>query len=46
MDIAEVARRSGLPASTLYRLVGVGLSGFRDRDEAVVQAGLFDPQEV
>jgi len=26
--------------------VGVGLSGFRDRDEAFVQAGLFDPQEA
>jgi DNA polymerase-4 len=26
--------RVELPASTLYRLVGVGLGGFRDRDEA------------
>jgi DNA polymerase-4 len=27
--------RVELPASTLYRLVGVGLGGFRDRDEAL-----------
>jgi DNA polymerase IV len=34
--------RVELPAATLYRLVGVGLSGFRDRDEArPPQPGLF-----
>ncbi|KAF1704202.1 DNA polymerase IV [Pseudoxanthomonas kaohsiungensis] len=34
--------RVNLPASTRYRLVGVGLSGFRDPDEAAPQADLFD----
>jgi len=34
--------RVELPASTRYRLVGVGLSGFRDREEVVNQPGLFD----
>ena len=34
--------RVGLPEATRYRLVGVGLSGFRDRDEAAAsQAELF-----
>lgn len=47
IDIAIALRdRVDLPAATRYRLVGVGLSGFRDRDETVVQAGLFDPQEA
>lgn len=42
IDIALALRdRVALPASTLYRLVGVGLSGFRERDEAA-QPGLFD----
>ena len=34
--------RVNLPASTRYRLVGVGLAGFRDPDEAAPQADLFD----
>jgi DNA polymerase-4 len=47
IDIALALReRVHLPDTTRYRLVGVGLSGFRDRDETVVQAGLFDPQEA
>ena len=33
--------RVNLPASTRYRLVGVGLAGFRDPDEAAPQADLF-----
>ncbi|MGY0610752.1 MULTISPECIES: DNA polymerase IV [unclassified Luteimonas] len=33
--------RVQLPPSTLYRLVGVGLAGFRDREEARLQATLF-----
>jgi DNA polymerase IV len=36
--------RVELPASTRYRLVGVGLSGFRDREEVITQPGLFDAQ--
>jgi DNA polymerase-4 len=47
IDIARALReRVDLPAATRYRLVGVGLSGFRDREETVVQAGLFDTQEA
>jgi DNA polymerase-4 len=43
VDIALALReRVDLPASTRYRLVGVGLSGFRDRDEVATQPGLFD----
>ena len=38
--------RVDLPASTRYRLVGVGLSGFRDRDEGATQPGLFDGTEL
>ncbi|TDK23226.1 DNA polymerase IV [Luteimonas aestuarii] len=34
--------RVELPESTRYRLVGVGLSGFRERDEVAMQAALFD----
>ncbi|KAF1717221.1 DNA polymerase IV [Pseudoxanthomonas wuyuanensis] len=34
--------RVELPSTTRYRLVGVGLSGFRDREEVVNQPGLFD----
>jgi DNA polymerase IV len=42
-DIALALRaRVDLPADTRYRLVGVGLGGFRDR-EPVTQPGLFDP---
>ncbi|WP_024889139.1 DNA polymerase IV [Luteimonas huabeiensis] len=33
--------RVDLPASTRYRLAGVGLSGFRDRDELAAQHDLF-----
>jgi len=41
-DIALALRaRVDLPAETRYRLVGVGLSGFRER-EPVSQMGLFD----
>ena len=47
IDIALALReRVDLPVTTRYRLVGVGLSGFREREETVVQAGLFDPQET
>lgn len=35
-------RRVDLPAETRYRLVGVGLSGFREREEIVEQGTLFD----
>ncbi len=34
--------RVDLPADTLYRLVGVGLSGFRERGEVAEQPGLFE----
>ncbi len=34
--------RVELPASTRFRLVGVGLGGFVDRHDAIVQPGLFD----
>jgi len=45
VDIALSLRgRVDLPTDTRYRLVGVGLSGFRDRDAAVAQSGLFDPE--
>jgi DNA polymerase IV len=37
--------RVELPDTTRYRLVGVGLSGFRERDEIVMQAALFDADE-
>ena len=46
IDIALALReRVELPAATRYRLVGVGLSGFRDRDEVATQPGLFDEAE-
>ena len=35
--------RVGLPEATRYRLVGVGLSNFRDADDAVLQPELFAP---
>ncbi len=45
-ELAEIAvslrDRVGLPATTLYRLVGVGLSNFRDADE-LAQTDLFAP---
>lgn len=34
--------RVELPADTRYRLVGVGLSGFRDREEIPAQPALFE----
>lgn len=40
----SLRERVGLPQSMRYRLVGVGLGGFRDREEAVAQSGLFDPE--
>jgi len=41
-DIALALRaRVDLPSETRYRLVGVGLGGFRER-EPVSQMGLFD----
>ncbi|MBX3698029.1 MAG: DNA polymerase IV [Dokdonella sp.] len=43
--LAEVAlalrERVDLPAATRYRLVGVGISNFRDADEAGMQQALF-----
>src|SRR5690606_22243949 len=36
--------RVALPASTRYRLVGVGLGGFREPGELPRQAALFDPR--
>lgn len=41
-DIALALReRVGLPADTRYRLAGVGLAGFREREAAVSQSELF-----
>ncbi|ROU08698.1 DNA polymerase IV [Lysobacter enzymogenes] len=41
-DIAGALRlRVELPADTLYRLVGVGLSGFAEEGEALAQSDLF-----
>jgi len=41
-DIAlALCQRVQLPPQTLYRLVGVGLSGFRDREDVAVQGDLF-----
>ena len=46
--IAQALReRVELPADTRYRLVGVGLHGFRERDESVSQGQLFgQPSEI
>jgi DNA polymerase-4 len=47
-DLASALRaRVDLPAQTLYRLVGVGLSGFVDEDEdaAMLQTDLFDGED-
>ena len=42
VEIALMLRdRVELPSQTRYRLVGVGLGGFRDRDEAHAQPELF-----
>ena len=44
-ELAEVAKalrqRVDLPADTLYRLAGVGLAGFVEKDNGVQQLGLF-----
>ena len=41
-DIAlSLCDRVEQPDGTLYRLVGVGLGGFREREEAVLQGSLF-----
>jgi DNA polymerase-4 len=43
IEIAQaLCARVDLPDSTLYRLVGVGLSGFCDPDQMQAQRGLFD----
>ncbi len=45
-ELASIAwglrARVGLPDDTRYRLVGVGLSGFVERELAMAQPGLFD----
>jgi DNA polymerase-4 len=46
LELAEIAcalrARVGLPARTRYRLVGVGVAGFVDRDSFEAQQELFD----
>lgn len=43
-DIAcDLRNRVALPQDTLYRLVGVGLSGFTEAEESATQTELFDP---
>lgn len=42
----DLRARVALPARTKYRLVGVGLSGFADRDEADAQSDLFAEQQA
>ncbi|HYM86995.1 MAG TPA: DNA polymerase IV, partial [Pseudoxanthomonas sp.] len=45
-DIAlSLCDRVEQPTGTLYRLVGVGLGGFREREETVSQGTLFDDYE-
>jgi DNA polymerase-4 len=42
-DLAcDLRERVELPSRTRYRLAGVGVSGFVDRDDPRTQAGLFD----
>ncbi len=45
-DVADIAcalrERVGEPSRTRYRLVGVGLGGFVDRDELIAQPELFN----
>ena len=42
-DLAcNLRERVELPSRTRYRLVGVGVGGFVDRDDPRTQAGLFD----
>lgn len=44
-DIACALRaRVELPAQTLFRLVGVGLSGFAEDEDGAVQSDLFEPE--
>ncbi len=46
-DIAVSLRdRVDLPAETRYRLVGVGLGGFREPGTSSAQSGLFDPDSA
>jgi len=46
-DIAlALCQRVQLPADTRYRLVGVGLSGFRDREDSAMQGDLFRDGEM
>ena len=46
-DIAlALCQRVQLPPETRYRLVGVGVSGFRDREDGVVQGDLFRGMRV
>ena len=40
--VRALAERVELPATTRYRLAGVGLSGFLDEDDDGAQTGLFD----
>jgi DNA polymerase-4 len=42
----DLRARVALPTRTKYRLVGVGLSGFADRDEADTQIDLFEGQQA
>ena len=45
-DIAlSLCARVQEPQDTLYRLVGVGLGGFREREEAWLQGSLFDAMQ-
>ena len=37
----SLVERVNLPSGTRYRLVGVGMSGFREREEATAQGNLF-----
>ncbi len=49
-DVRDIAlalcQRVQLPPETRYRLVGVGVSGFRDREDSVVQGDLFREMPV
>ena len=40
-DLGWLRERVELPAHTRYRLVGVGIGGFRDREELPPQPELF-----
>ena len=41
--VLSLRERVDLPERTRYRLVGVGLGGFVDRHDALVQPELFAP---